>query len=302
MTRVGMVILNWNRPADTIECLASIQTLSLKKCMLSVIVVDNASTDDSVSKIQSYKSQVKIIKNKENLGFAGGNNVGIKYALKLGMDYVMVLNNDTLLASNIVDQFLASANRNPDFGILSPKIYFKAGNEFHKDRYKTSELGKVIWYAGGAIDWDNVYAGNIGVDEVDRGQFAEVREVDFATGTCMFIRASALRKIGGFDEKYFMYFEDVDLSLRMKNSGWRVLFDPEAVLWHKVAQSSGIGSDLNDYFITRNRLVFGMRYASRRTKIALMRESIRHFLRGRDGQRKGVRDFYMQRLGKGSWL
>ena len=98
-----------------------------------------------------------------------------------------------------------------------------------------------------------------------------------------------------------MYLEDADLSLRMRRAGWKVLYTPYGHLWHKVAQSSGIGSDLNDYYITRNRLLFGMRYASLKTRLALYKESLRFLLDGRDWQKKGVMDFYLGRFGKGSW-
>jgi hypothetical protein len=115
------------------------------------------------------------------------------------------------------------------------------------------------------------------------------------------LRSEALKNAGLFEEKYFMYLEDADLSQRLKRKGWEVLYTPKAEIWHKVAQSSGIGSDLNDYFITRNRLLFGMRYAALRTKFALIRESIRLLLTGRKWQKTGIRDFYLGRFGRGSW-
>ena len=261
MVKVFVVILNWNRPDDTVECLESINRLSVVGYQLSVVVVDNASSDDSIEKIQNDKLKFKIIENKENLGFAGGNNVGIKYAIKNGADYVMVLNNDTIVHPDLVLRIIEATKKHSNFGVASPKIYFEREFEFHKERYKKDDLGKVIWYAGGQIDWDNVYGKTRGVDEVDKGRYDEVEETDFATGTCMFLSRKALEKVGLFDEKYFMYYEDTDLSLRIKKAGFKVLYIPKAVVWHKVAQSSGIGSKLNDYFTTRNRLLFGMRYA-----------------------------------------
>lgn len=153
----------------------------------------------------------------------------------------------------------------------------------------------------GDIDWANVYGTNHGVDEVDRGQYDKTKETDFATGSCMFLRCKALDDVGLLDEKYFMYFEDADLSQRMEKSGWKILYAPKATLWHKVAQSSAIGGELNDYYITRNRLLFGMRYAPLRTKFALVRESIKLAITGRKWQRVGARDFYLGRFGKGSW-
>jgi GT2 family glycosyltransferase len=300
---VFIVILNWNRYKDTISCLKTISNLSLQGVSLTVLVIDNASTDDSLKKISEFKAgfKFKIIKNRFNLGFAEGNNVGLRYALKNKADYILVLNNDTLLEKYLLEKLVSALEINKDVAVVSPKIYFAKGFEFHKDNYKEKDLGKVIWYAGGAIDWDNVMGINIGVDKVDKGQFEETKEIDFATGCCSLFRADVLKKVGLYDKNYFMYFEDVDLSLRIKKSGYKVLFEPKALLWHKVAQSSGIGSNLNDYFISRNRLLFGYRYASFRTKFALFRESLRLLFSGRKWQKIGIRDFYLGILGKGSW-
>lgn len=308
MVKIFIIILNWNRANDTIECLKSVSKLRIMNYDLSILVVDNASSDNSVEKIQKlkFKNQYgnlkfKIIKNSENLGFAAGNNVGIKYALKHKADYVIVLNNDTIVHKDLLIHLIKAVKKYPDFGAASPKIYFEKGYEYHKNRYRKGDLGKVIWYAGGEIDWKNVYGKTRGVDEVDKGQYERTEETDFATGTCIFLSRKVLETVGLFDEKYFMYYEDTDLSQRIKTRGFSVLYIPTAVVWHKVAQSSGIGSGLNDYYTTRNRLLFGMRYAGLRTRFALYKESLRMLLVGREWQKKGVLDFYLGRFGKGSW-
>lgn len=308
MTSVSIVILNWNRKKETIECLKSLTQLTATNYQLTTVVVDNGSSDGSVEQIKNSKFKnkndgvkLKIIENKENLGFAGGNNVGIKYALDNGADFILLLNNDTIVDKNLIVQLIKAVNQHKDAGVLSPKIYFAPGFEFHKERYKKSEQGKVIWYAGGDIDWANVYGANHGVDEVDHGQYDKVAETDFATGAAMFLRREALKDVGLFDERYFMYLEDADLSMRLKRHGWKVLYAPSAHLWHKVAASSAIGSNLYDYFTTRNRLLFAMRYAGWRAKFALFRESIRFLFTARSWQKRGVIDFYLRRFGKGSW-
>ena len=305
--KVSIIILNWNRKKDTIECLESIARLQISDYELEIVVVDNASKDGSQKAVEQIFKKIvkenvscKQIKNKTNLGFAAGNNVGMKYALDSGADYLLVLNNDTEVDKDLVNKLLEVAEKHPKAGAISPKIYFAKGFEFHK-RYKEQELGKVIWYAGGNMDWNNVYGTNHGVDEVDKGQFKKTRETDFATGACMFLKSETLKSVGLFDEKYRLYLEDADLSQRMKRKGWKVLYTSKAHIWHKVAQSSGIGSDLNDYYITRNRLRFGMCYTPIRTKFALIRESIRLFSNGRKWQKTGIRDFYLGRFGKGSW-
>ncbi|HEX6977576.1 MAG TPA: glycosyltransferase family 2 protein [Patescibacteria group bacterium] len=303
LPKVFIIILNWNGIDDTLACLESIKKLNVKDCGLGVIVVDNGSTDDSVEKLRKLvfrEIDFRLVTTTTNLGFAGGNNVGIKYALESGADYVMILNNDTIVDKNLITELLKVAKKEK-VGAVSPKIYFAEGFEFHKDRYKKNELGKVVWYAGGKIDWKNVYGENRGVDEVDSGQFQNISNTGFATGACMFLSSQAIREVGMFDEKYFLYLEDADLSLRLKKKGWKVKYAPKAIVWHKVSQSSGIGSNLNDYFITRNRLMFGMKYAPIRARVALIRESIKFMLVGRKWQKRGVSDFYGGKFGKGSF-
>lgn len=303
MLNIFIIILNWNRANDTIKCIKSLKNLYIDGCDINILVVDNASSENSLSKIKlnlRFRNS-KLLVNKKNLGFSGGNNVGIKYALAEKADYIMVLNNDTRVDKKLILTMLDVAINTNNFGAASPKIYFEKDFEFHKSRYKNSDLGNVIWYAGGKIDWKNVYGFPRGVDEVDKGRYNKVEETDFATGTCMFLSRKALKKVGLFDEKFFMYYEDTDLSVRLNKAGFKVLYVPEGIVWHKVAQSSGIGSDLNDYFITRNRLLFGMRYANMRARFALFRESLKIFLNGREWQKRGVIDFYLGKFGKGSW-
>ena len=187
INKVFVVILNWNRAKDTIDALVSVSNLTIKDYKLDVIVIDNASSDNSLREITSKTQKLTrklitfhIIKNKENLGFAAGNNVGLMYALKNKADFVMTLNNDTVVHPDLLIRLIEAARRNPDLGSASPKIYFAKGFEFHKDRYSKGDLGKVIWAAGGDFDWDNVLGSNHGVNEVDNNQFDKVREIDFA--------------------------------------------------------------------------------------------------------------------------
>ena len=317
MIRLGVVILNWNGYKDTIECLDSISNSQLEGFKLRVVVVDNASSDNSVVKIKKYKSlrtgvshdpeaklkhfDFEILRNKKNLGFAGGNNAGIQFLLKRKIEHVLILNNDTLVDKNFLSELVKFAGKKPSYGVLSPKIYFAKGYEFHKNRYKKSDLGHVIWSAGGNMDWENVFGKNRGVDEVDRDQYQKTEMIDFATGAAMMLNTKVLKKVGRFDERYFMYFEDADLVTRAIKMGFISYYVPKAVVWHKVARSSGIGSDLNDYFITRNRLLFGTMYAPVRSKLALCKESIKFLLKGRKWQRIGVKDYYLRKFGKGSW-
>lgn len=305
MRSITIVILNFNGEKDTLECLKSIQNLETDGFEFLTVVVDNASKKEfspPVGGSEFRTGELKIIQNKENLGFSGGNNVGIRYALQNNADYILILNNDTVVDKNLVLELVKVAQSDESIGIVVPKIYFAKGYEFHKDRYKESEKGKVIWYAGGVMDWRNVIGVHRGVDEVDHGQYEKVQETDFASGCCMLVKREVFQRVGLFDEKYFLYYEDNDLSQKVKREGYRIVYSPKAVLWHKNAGSAGgSGSELQDYYITRNRLLFGMRYAPFRSKLSLLRESFRMLPTGRPWQKRGVWDFYLRRFGRGSF-
>lgn len=305
---VAIIVLNWNGKDNTIECLKSINELQVTGYKLQVIVVDNGSHDGlaeaiekSIKSIRSTKDiKSKLLVNNENLGYAGGNNVGIDYAMKNGAGYILILNNDTLVDENLIEELLKVTNNDSHVGIVAPKIYFAKGFEFHKNRYKESNRGKVIWYAGGIMDWQNVIASHRGVDEVDNGQYDSVEETDFASGCAMMIRRDVFEKLGLFDEKYFLYYEDSDFCQRAKSGRYKILYAPKAILWHKNAGSAGgSGSALQDYYITRNRMLFAMRYAPIRSKVAIVRESLHLIANSRPWQKRGVMDFYLSKFGKG---
>ena len=310
--KIFVIILNWNNQDLILACLQSLQKIKHPpQSQVSILVADNGSSDDSVEEIKRAFPKVLILENKKNLGYAEGNNRGMEYALERGADYLLVLNNDIEVDEDFLVQLISTiggsasggkvARKGKGVGIVSPKIYFAPGYELHKERYRKEERGKVIWYAGGMIDWDNILSPHRGVDELDKGQYDRMIETDYASGSCLLIKKEVLEEVGFFDSKLCMYWEDTDLSQRARMAGWRVLYVPQAKIWHKVSSSSGIGSGLNDYYLTRNRLIFGFRYARLRTKFALFRDSIRILLKGRQWERIGVRDFYLMRFGKGSY-
>jgi len=301
--KVSVIILSWNRKGDTLETIGSLLKSNTDGFELEVMIVDNDSTDGSIEALKELRKgnpKIKIIFNKENLGFAEGNNVGMKNALSHGFDYIALLNDDTFVDKDLIKNIILEHKKYSDAGAISAKIYFAKGFEF-KQKYKKEDLGNVIWYAGGDIDWANIYGSNHGVDEVDKGQFDETREVDFATGCFVMYKAKALKEVGLYDKRFFAYMEDADHAQRLKKSGWRVLYSAKGVLWHKVSQSSGIGSELNDYYLTRNRMIFGMSYASLRTNLALIKESVKLLFNGRKWQKIGIKDYYLRNFGKGSW-
>ena len=266
---ISLIILNYNGLNDTLACLESLEVVEADNNSLETIVVDNNSSDGSQEALSKLKNIV-FIQNDRNLGFSKGNNVGIKYALNKGSDFVILLNNDTIVEKSFVKNLVQAANK---ADIISPKIYFAKGYEFHKKRYSEKDLGKVIWYAGGKIDWQNVIGKHVGVDAVDKGQFSKSAITDFATGACMLVKREVFEKIGFFDEKYFLYLEDMDLCVRAKKAGFKILFEPRAAIWHKNAASiGGSGSSLQDYYFTKSRLLFALKFAKLRTKFAVFRQ------------------------------
>ncbi len=300
MSKVFITTVSFNNNPETISFLESLEKVEKKDIQLFVVVVDNASKDKFkiANKFNNYK--LEIIRSEENLGFSGGQNLGIKYSLENGADFVIILNNDTILDYAFLAPLINSLKNK--VGIVSPKIYFAKGYEFHKEKYENKDLGKVIWYGGGIMDYKNIIGRHRGVDEVDTGQYDGTSSMDFATGCCMAIKREVFEKIGMLDEKYFLYYEDNDFSQRAKNAGFSIMFQPKSVVWHKNAQSAGgSGSSLQDYYITRNRLLFGLKFVNFRQKVALVKESFKLLAKGRKWQRKGVLDFYLGRLGKGSY-
>lgn len=303
--KVAIIILNWNQPQLTIDATDQLLKIVHRDFDYQVVLVDNNSTDDSLKLFSQKYSQnhlVKIIETGENYGTAEGNNYGIRYSLNNGFTHSLIINNDVNVDPNFL-QNLIKFQIDQKIDIASPKIYFEANHEFHRDRYSDSDRGKVIWFVGGKFDWDNVNGFHPGVDEVDHGQFDQINtNVDFLTGCCVLINNSVFKKVGILDPYYFMYLEDIDICHRAKLNGFKLAYFPGSHIWHINAGSSGVGSKLQDYFLTRNRLYFGFKYCRLRTKFALFRESIRTLLKSPSSwQKNGVVDFYLGLSGKGRW-
>ncbi len=290
---VYCIIVNWNGKRDTDVCLASLAKIAKKSVDLRVLVVDNGSKDDSVSYLRKKHPWIELLPTGANLGFTGGNNAGIAYARSNGAGLVWLLNNDTYVDKNVLSMTKNFSDQS--VGICGSKIYFAPEHEFHHDRYKNHERGKVIWYAGGIVDWDNMYAAHRGVDEVDHGQYDTKEDTPFITGCSMMIRSEVFDRIGLLDDRFYLYLEDLDYSLRAKKAGFRLVYDPSSMLWHVNAGSSGRpGNPLHEYYMTRNRLLVGFRYAPVRTKFALFREALRFTSPVR---RKAFFDFLLGRFG-----
>ena len=294
---IFVIVVNWNGNTDTVECISSLAKVRTLFPLLSIVVVDNGSTDGSIAEVKKKFSWVHCIDVGKNLGFAGGNNIGITYAMEQRAEYIWLLNNDTVADTGVLSSL--SSFKDPSVGAIGSKIYFSKGHEYHKTRYRKKNLGSVLWYAGGIIDWDNMLASHRGVDEVDIGQFDIEQETDFITGCSFFVRSDVLKKVGVLDESFFMYMEDLDLSLRIQKAGYKTVYNPHSVVWHKNASSSGgSGSTLHEYYQTRNRLKIGMKYAPLRTKVALLREGIRILMHSSPIKKQAVLDWMQGHMGK----
>ena len=302
--KVFIIILNWNGYKDTAECLQSLCRLSYPS--YEVIVADNDSADGSVSRLKEKFKDIIFLENKENLGFAGGNNVGFQYALRYGADYVLLLNNDTIVDPNLLDILVKVGEADKRIGVIGPKIYC----------YPDSSR---LWGVGGEIDMKHGKTYHTGYHEVERGQWDRMRDVDYVSGCAMMIKREVLEKVGLLDERFFLYYEETDFCMRARESGFRIVYMPDAKIWHKVSNTVGsINGPVYTYYMTRNRLLFMRMYMDesqwRRFILyfyyeGLFRRAAFLLFRGRD-QRKslkalwsGWRDFRRERFYKGpEWL
>jgi hypothetical protein len=215
-------------------------------------------------------------------------------------DYFFLLNSDATVAKNGVQALYQALHNDPKAGIAVSKIYFTAGLEYHRKSYKKSERGKVLWYAGGSIDWPNLVAYHRGVDEVDRTQFDQQTSCDFATGCALMIKRVVTEHVGILDKRFFGYYEDMDYSLRVKKAGYKLVFVPESVVWHMNSGSvaGGTGSKFQQYYQTRNRLLVVAKHGTWRNWLTSLRFMFNTLISGSDAERKGVLDFVLVRFGK----
>lgn len=277
--KISAIVLNFKVKKDTLECIKSLKSSTYP---VKIYLVDNNSGDD-IGEIVSSDKEINFIQNDNNLGYTGGNNVGIKKAIG-GSDYIFIINPDVILEKNTIET-LVKAAEDYSAGIVGPKVYF--------------EDKKTIWHAGGILDKLNVIGTHLGMDEKDRGQYDKLREVDFISGAAIMIKKQVFEKIGFFDERYFLYYEDADFCFRAKLAGFKILYVPGAIVYHKNAKSTGLGSALQDYYIIRNRMLFAAKFLSHRTRIALLREAIRNL--GNPIRRLALFDFLIGKFGKGGF-
>jgi len=237
---VYVVLLNWNGLADTLECLASLRVQDYQP--LKTIVVDNGSAADEASVIASQYPEVKVLKQGRNLGFCGGNNVGIRDALAAGADNVLVLNNDTIVPAQLISELMRERDRLNNVGAVSPVILCHPKTD-------------LIWYAGSV--WEARTAGfrhPLNYESRSKLNIQEPFSTEYACGCCLLISASVLGKVGLMDERYFAYYDEADWSSRMKQAGLGCYVIPTASLYHKVSRTTpGL---MMSYLMARNRLLW----------------------------------------------
>ena len=240
---LSIITINYNRQKDTCELIG---TLPLEDKSIEVIVIDNASAQDEATIIEERYPQVKIIRSKKNLGFAGGNNLGIKAAKG---KYLFFLNNDTLLKPQTSDirSLISRLETSPKIGMVCPKIRFTWGNQ-------------LIQFAGYTpLTPITMRNKAIGCGEVDHGQFDTPHLTPYAHGAAMMIKREVIEKAGLLPECYFLYYEELDWSMMIRRVGYDIWYEPACTVFHKESQTTGQNSPLRTYYITRNRLLFAQR-------------------------------------------
>ena len=297
---VAVVLVDYQDSPYTQECLQSLDAQKVDGITIKTIVVFSQSSEARRKQFRKLFPHIISIVLERNRGFSGSNNEALHHVLnKMKSEYILLLNNDTRLASDAINKLLSFAQLQKNPGIFSPKIFFEKGFEFHKNSYAEQEKGKAIWYAGGLVDKKNVYAWHRGVNEVDHGQFEDAQETSFATGCCMLISREVLEKIGLLDDKFFLYLEDLDYSFRARNKKFHLWYVPSSIIWHKNAGSTGgSGSKTHIYYQTRNRLLFGFKHLSLRTKLALFKQLFQKKSYNTPIEKEARFDFLFRRFGK----
>jgi GT2 family glycosyltransferase len=256
--KVTVIILNWNGKADTVECLGSFEHVDYPN--YEILLVDNASTDNSVELFKARYPGIKIMVNPINLGYAEGNNVGIRRAIEDRSDYIMILNNDTVVDPEFMTEMVAAAEEVPGVGFIGPMNYY----------YDYKGRKDIINFAGGIF---SIYRGstyNIGINEVDRGQYNEIKESSYIPGSCVMVKREVIEKIGLIDPEYFTYWEDTDWCIRAVKAGYRSVYVPKAKIWHKIGVQKGKKNIKAYYYFGRNVFLLVKKHASVLEKVVFM--------------------------------
>lgn len=297
-SEVITIIVNWNGINDTVECLDSLERAQGPSNQ--VIVVDNGSTDRSVEEIRRQYPDTILLETGQNLGYAGGNNVGLKFFLNnTTSEYVLILNNDVVVAPDFLNHLVTVLESNSQIKAVTPTIYYY-------------DRPNVIWGAGGMLDQTRFRPCVRGVDEQDLGQFGQPFDVDFGLGCALLCRRSLISDIGFLDERFFLYSEEVEWCLRIVRAGFRITHVPSSRIWHKTKPAGEPGPPYREYYQTRNHfLLLRIAHAGwhawfdslvndvlRPTIVWTVRAKYRHLRPERNARLQGMLDFVLGRFGR----
>lgn len=264
---LAVITVVYNKYENLVDLFASLDRQT--DANFHLYIADLSSQPQEV-KLPRYASLIK----GPNGGYASGLNLGLREAMAADYSQFVFINDDITVAPDFVAQASKSISEHPG-ALIGGKIYYYPGSEFHTDRYTQADLGKVLWYAGGSIDWAHAQTTHRGVDEVDQGQYNQVEETGFVTGCLMAFDSQLINSYGMLDESYFMYYEDTDWNAHIVAKGGKLIYDPSIIIWHKNSQSTGgSGSDFHRKYQRKNLLRFGLRHAPLRTKLHLLKNHI----------------------------
>jgi GT2 family glycosyltransferase len=302
--RVFTIVINWNQLNLTLECLESLSQSIYPNN--TIVVVDNGSTDESPKSINDRFPLLTLIECGENLGYSEGNNRGIEFALREGADYIFLLNNDTIVDPHMLSKLVDVAESDPTIGITGPTMFYMDPQD-------------ILWGGENWIDWRkaNTVRSAMGAKiNLLLPENMEPRSTDYIDSCAILIKREVIEKIGMMDCKYFINFDDLDLNTRARKAGFRVMYVPTAVMWHKVSAAMGLASPATTYYMTRNSLLFFLTHGPGPWKyielLQILARCVRTisawsiksnyrteiYRRKRDANLMALRDFFQGRYGK----
>lgn len=245
--KVSIVLLNYKGLEDTLQCIENLEKIDYDN--YEIIIVDNHSEDGSYEILKKrFEHKHVVIEAEVNGGFASGNNLGIKYAVNNGTDFVLLINTDTFVEEDFLKELISCYHRNSTAGIVTSKILYESNRDY-------------IWYAGGEVNLSRFYGYHFGEGERDSSEYNIEKKISFATGCVMLISSKVIKKVGLFCEDYFMYYEDVDYCVKITEAGYNIYYCPSSIVYHKVSASSGgEESPFAVKWNTRNRIIFMDRF------------------------------------------
>ena len=284
---VAIILVNYNGYDDTVECVKSL--LGVRYTNYKIYVVENGSSDSDRFKKDDFLNKNAILMYSEkNLGFSGGNNIAIQDALKKQFDYILLLNNDTIVEAGFLNALVEQFKNNSGTGAVTGKIYY------YYDRER-------VWSAGGT--YDRTTGLTVQFSGIDNESFDEIKEITFATGCLLMVSSEVIKQVGFLDESYFLYSEDSDYCQRIMDAGYKLFYTPHSVIYHKVSASTGDRSPLQQQYMMRNNLYMIKKYSP--TPVgAHMKMSwhmAKHILRGRRNLKptlEGYIDYLAGKTGK----